>query len=133
MLEKYDGSSEVINTFIELIGREATEKIVIAFGGAYLYIPKCDDSIMKNRNDEIYSKFRSGTGFSELAKQYKLSTKTIRTIIREKEDEYQHLRDPERNEQIRLDHHNGMKYSDIGKKYGLTITFIRAVIDNDKL
>ncbi len=67
----------------EVIGIEAYIKLVINYGGSFVYICKAGTILKNNRNNEICNKF-NGSNYRELAKEYNLSEKMIREITSEK-------------------------------------------------
>lgn len=66
----------------ELIGLENYMKIVETFGGSTIYIRKRDSLMQNERDKEICGKF-DGFNFRELALEYNLTERTIRTIVGE--------------------------------------------------
>lgn len=67
----------------ESVGIEAYKKLVEDYGGSHIYIHKPETILREMRDNEIHDKF-NGSNYRELAKQYHLSEKTVRTIISEK-------------------------------------------------
>ena len=66
-----------------LIGPENFRKLMEAYGGAYLYIPKTDRLERMERNERIRAEF-DGYNFRELARKYDLTEITIRSIVSDK-------------------------------------------------
>jgi len=64
----------------ELVGLEAYKKLVLAYGGLAIYIPKPDYFNRKSRNEQIRSEF-TGSNFKELAGRYGLTDVQIRNIV----------------------------------------------------
>ena len=64
----------------EIIGLEPYKKLIEAFGGCQLYIPKLETALKKARNKEIRENF-NGFNYCELAKKYNLSEMMIRKIV----------------------------------------------------
>ncbi len=79
-LEQLDGDQHEL---AEIIGIEAYRKLVVHYGGGFVYVCKKDTLLKHNRNNEICSKF-NGSNYRELAKEYNLSEKMIREITSEK-------------------------------------------------
>lgn len=70
----------------ELIGLESYKKLVLAFGGTYLYLPKVDTLTIENRNNKIREDF-NGYNINELAIKWNLSVSRIRDIVDAKKNE----------------------------------------------
>lgn len=64
----------------DLIGLENYKKLVIAYGGLQLYIPKPDSFSRTARNEQIRAEF-TGSNFKELASRYGLTEVQIRSIV----------------------------------------------------
>mgnify|MGYP001860339826 CR=1 FL=1 len=67
---------------IEKIGVENFLHIVEFFGGGAVYIPKKERITAVARNERIRSEF-NGYNHKELARKYRLSTRSIRDIVKE--------------------------------------------------
>ena len=74
---------EELATLAEKIGLESTLKIVSAYGGTSLYIPKADRVAREARNRKICDEF-NGKNTGDLARKYNLSESQIREILKEK-------------------------------------------------
>lgn len=66
-----------------LIGLENYRKLMEAYGGVYLYIPKTDRMKRTERNEKIRAEF-NGYNYRELAQKYELTEVTIRSIVSDK-------------------------------------------------
>lgn len=64
----------------EVIGLDNYLKLVRLVSGDNVYICKVDELARCVRNKEIRRKF-NGYNFSELAREYNLTTRTVRTIV----------------------------------------------------
>lgn len=67
----------------EVIGLDAYKKLVLHYGGSYIYINKPDTVTRCERNSEICRKF-NGSNYSQLAQEYNLTENRIRSILRQK-------------------------------------------------
>lgn len=67
----------------DAIGLDNLKKLIRAFGGTSLYIPKSDSLTKEYRNQQIKQKY-DGKNISQLAAIYNLSVARIRTIVLEK-------------------------------------------------
>ena len=66
----------------ENIGLSAAKKLLTVFGGEAIYFPKPESVIRGGRDRKIYEEF-NGYSYLSLAHKYKLTTRQIRTIIKE--------------------------------------------------
>lgn len=64
----------------QAIGIKAYIELVKLYGGSNIYIAKMDKLLCIKRDAEIVRKF-NGNNYAQLAKQYGLSERAIRTII----------------------------------------------------
>ena len=64
----------------ELIGQDNFRKLMNAYGGGYIYIPKTDRLDRQDRNERIRSDF-NGYNSRELSKKYDLTEVSIRSIV----------------------------------------------------
>lgn len=78
--EQLDDDKKELADLIEL---EAYKKLVVHYGGRYIYVPKSDTIIRKERDAEICCRF-NGSNYSQLAQKYNLTEKRIRSILRRK-------------------------------------------------
>lgn len=68
----------------ENIGLSAAKKLLTVFGGESIYFPKPESVIRGGRDKKIYQEFKSnGLNYRALAYKHKLTTRQIRTIIKE--------------------------------------------------
>ncbi|MFQ9288725.1 MAG: Mor transcription activator family protein, partial [Intestinibacter bartlettii] len=68
-----------------------------SLGGENTYVPKeGEEDDIKARNDKIYEKFLSGKSIKELAREYSMTTKWIRKILKS----YEQLRKEENDYNI---------------------------------
>lgn len=74
----------------EIIGIENYKKLVIHYGGGFVYVCKADTILKDSRNAEICDKF-NGYNYRELAKEYNLSEKMIREITSNKLKEIKNM------------------------------------------
>jgi hypothetical protein len=72
---------EPIGALSAVIGIEATKRLIRAFGGDAIYIPKKGTLLRKARNRRILKAF-SGDNYKELSKKYKLTINRIHQIIK---------------------------------------------------
>ena len=64
-------------------GNNRKEKGKRSLGGENTYVPKeGEEDDIKARNDKIYEKFLSGKSIKELAREYSMTTKWIRNILK---------------------------------------------------
>ncbi len=68
----------------ELIGIENYRKLVKVYGGNAIRIMQEATLIRKKRDSEIRSAYSNGAKLIDLTRQYRLSDKTVRTIINQK-------------------------------------------------
>lgn len=67
----------------ELIGLDNFKKLVMAYGGGYIYIKKYDTIFRYVRDEEIQKKF-NGFNYRELAREYGLTVNRVRNIVEHK-------------------------------------------------
>lgn len=80
----YDMLNEKQKDIADVIGVEATLKLCEVYGGDPLYLPKNDDVQRELRDREIRKLYgEQNYKSSYLKKQYGLSGRTIRNIVRE--------------------------------------------------
>jgi Mor family transcriptional regulator len=85
-MDKTIQEASTTSVLTQLIGREATARIVQHFGGEILYVPK---RIKDGRDDEIKREFslmlESGTtcmnSYKTIARKYELSPRRIMAIV----------------------------------------------------
>ncbi len=71
------------------IGRCAAERVRQYYGGIQVYMPKGLALVLSERDREIWRKFNGGN-YAELAREYNLTDRQIRSIVaRVKEEEFQ--------------------------------------------
>lgn len=80
LLEELDEEKQEV---ARLIGLENYRKLMEAYGGVYLYIPKTDRMKRTERNEKIRGEF-NGYNYRELAQKYELTEVTIRSIVSDK-------------------------------------------------
>ncbi|MDO5560925.1 MAG: Mor transcription activator family protein [Oscillospiraceae bacterium] len=62
-------------------GAEITARIIQIFGGDVLYIPRAS-TILKDHNSKcVIEEYQAGASFSDIAKKYDMSPRTVRRII----------------------------------------------------
>lgn len=78
-------------------GNNRKEKGKRSPGGENTYVPKeGEEDDIKARNDKIYEKFLSGKSIKELAREYSMTTKWIRNILKS----YEQSRNEENDDNI---------------------------------
>lgn len=77
----YDRLSEEQQSVYDCIGAEAYIKLIIMMNGSDLYIPSINALTRESRNKKIKSEF-NGYNYKELARKYRLTTRTIRDIVK---------------------------------------------------
>lgn len=86
--EKYGGqylyipSHEPTQELVKTIGSITARALTYRYGGSDIYIPK--RAFLKDRNNRIVEDKKSGTSIIELAAKYRIKTRTIKLIIRER-------------------------------------------------
>lgn len=66
-----------------IIGKKKAKEVRRSLGGENTYVPKEGEEYdIKARNDKIYEKFLSGKSIKELAREYSMTTKWIRNILK---------------------------------------------------
>jgi Mor family transcriptional regulator len=70
---------------IDAIGEDAAEKLIAAFAGESVYIPKIDCALRMQRDTNIRSSFR-GNNIRELAAAYNLTGTQLRNILYKHKD-----------------------------------------------
>lgn len=78
-----DDLPEDCRQIAEVIGLEALVRLVKAYGGETLYLPKADRLAIGARNREIRKNF-NGRNYRELARRYNLTETWIREIVAER-------------------------------------------------
>lgn len=93
LVEHYKGTSMWVPSqfrpdyhLVYIIGHEAMIKLIEAYGGERLEIPKCDDAMRAVRNFRICESDKSQ---SQLAHEYNLTVRQIRNIQCDIEDDRQ--------------------------------------------
>ena len=80
-----------------IIGKKKAKEVRRSLGGENTYVPKeGEEDDIKARNDKIYEKFLSGKSIKELAREYSMTTKWIRNILKS----YEHSRNEENDDNI---------------------------------
>ncbi len=80
-IDKPDFEGDMIDV-ADAVGVAAAKKLLTIFGGESIYFPKPEGIIRASRDRKIYEEF-TGTNFRHLARKYRLTTRQIRSIIRE--------------------------------------------------
>lgn len=75
-----DCVNEEQRQLIDCIGIENYKKIVLEFGGQYIYFPKAETISKELRDREIIEQF-DGINYRNLANKYNLSVVQVRRII----------------------------------------------------
>ena len=80
-----------------IIGKKKAKEVRRSLGGENTYVPKeVEEDDIKARNDKIYEKFLSGKSIKELAREYSMTTKWIRNILKS----YEQSRNEENDDNI---------------------------------
>ena len=80
-----------------IIGKKKAKEVRKSLGGENTYVPKeGEEDDIKARNDKIYEKFLSGKSIKELAREYSMTTKWIRNILKS----YEQSRNEENDDNI---------------------------------
>ena len=80
-----------------IIGKKKAKDVRRSLGGENTYVPKeGEEDDIKARNDKIYEKFLSGKSIKELAREYSMTTKWIRNILKS----YEQSRNEENDDNI---------------------------------
>lgn len=80
-----------------IIGKKKAKEVRRSLGGENTYVPKeGEENDIKARNDKIYEKFLSGKSIKELAREYSMTTKWIRNILKS----YEQSRNEENDDNI---------------------------------
>lgn len=80
-----------------IIGKKKAKEVRRSLGGENTYVPKeGEEDDIKVRNDKIYEKFLSGKSIKELAREYSMTTKWIRNILKS----YEQSRNEENDDNI---------------------------------
>ena len=80
-----------------IIGKKQAKEVRRSLGGENTYVPKeWEEDDIKARNDKIYEKFLSGKSIKELAREYSMTTKWIRNILKS----YEQSRNEENDDNI---------------------------------
>ena len=80
-----------------IIGKRKAKEVRRSLGGENTYVPKeGEEDDIKARNDKIYEKFLSGKSIKELAREYSMTTKWIRNILKS----YEQSRNEENDDNI---------------------------------
>lgn len=66
----------------DTLGVDAAKKLLALFSGGTLYVPKVESVVRAIRDRRIYKAF-NGDNFRDLAREYQLTTRQIRIIVRE--------------------------------------------------
>ncbi|MCM1230867.1 MAG: DNA-binding protein [Ruminococcus flavefaciens] len=73
--------SDIVIELVDNFGLETAYKFIEVFGGSQIYIPKIDNISREYRDREIYKDYSDGLSIKKLVIKYKLTEKTIRTIL----------------------------------------------------
>lgn len=80
-----------------IIGKKKAKEVRRSLGGENTYVPKeGEEDDIKARNDKIYEKFLRGKSIKELAREYSMTTKWIRNILKS----YEQSRNEENDDNI---------------------------------
>lgn len=84
LVEHYKGTSMWVpsefkpdHILVKIVGHKPAVKLILAYGGELLEVPKCEDAVRAVRNGEINLSDKSQ---SALAREYNLTVRQIRNI-----------------------------------------------------
>lgn len=77
---EYDSLNEDQKILYDCVGEMVFKRIINVLGGGDIYIPLRKSLSKLSRNEQIKRDF-DGDNYKELAKKYKLTTRTIRGIV----------------------------------------------------
>lgn len=66
----------------EVIGHDNAKRLSSQFGGERLYIPNLHHHFIAKRNKKIVTSYNNGTSVAELVKEYEISDRWIREILK---------------------------------------------------
>ncbi len=69
------------SSLVAVVGEEAAEKLIAYFSGEKYYIPKGDRALRCARNREIEYKYENGQTGRDLAQEYRLTERQVRSIL----------------------------------------------------
>jgi Mor family transcriptional regulator len=75
------GDDDAMGALVAVVGLSTAKRLVEAFGGDVLYIPKPESVIRSTRNRRIVHEFRAGADYRALSERYRLTTRRIRHIV----------------------------------------------------
>ena len=70
-----------IQSLLEVLDVENVYKLMSAYGGDTIFIPKMDKILIAVRNENIKNDFYSGISYSNLVNKYGLSDRQIKNIL----------------------------------------------------
>lgn len=70
-----------IQSLLEVLDVENVYKLMLAYGGDTIFIPKMDKILVAVRNENIKNDFYSGISYSNLVTKYGLTDRHIKNII----------------------------------------------------
>jgi Mor family transcriptional regulator len=79
-----NSENETVKLLVSVLGTEKALALIMAAGGAPVYIPSIKTITLEERNTQIYREFINGATYKELHIKYKLTEKSIREIINNK-------------------------------------------------
>lgn len=85
LLEQSDLTGDQL-MLCEIIGIEAYRRLAREYGGGQPYIANCEKIVTKKLHQKIIEKF-NGSNFFVLAREYHLSERQVRNIVKDKRDE----------------------------------------------
>lgn len=63
------------------IGQDAALKFIRHYKGEVVVIPRCADALRVMRNKQIIAQYGNGTTVADLAREYKLTVRQIRSVL----------------------------------------------------
>ncbi len=67
---------------VALLGEEKAGILMYHYGGERVSMPRCEAALRGARNREIIAKYDSGISAPRLAREYKMTERNIRTILK---------------------------------------------------
>lgn len=76
------GKARSDHPLVRHIGLTSLERLVDVYGGDRLHIPRASRALKSLRNQEIVAKYDEGSKVNDLGREYGLSSKQIRIILK---------------------------------------------------
>lgn len=78
--KRKDGKMYV--SLVELLGEQTADVLVRVYGAGIMVVPRCADALRMARNAEMIAKYDSGIPAPKLARQYRLTDRQVRAILK---------------------------------------------------